>query len=568
MNTHADNKPSAFWRLLPAVAALAVALPAAAQNNPFKIDDQLYAVYQKATKMRYWHEGLQIADEMYRKAEAMGDRKAQCLALTLPVQYHYQIRTKDDTKFEAAVKRLQECSKKYGYIQYFYYAVSSRVNYLVAKKQQPSEALVYMEEMIEYARRNNHVYGIFSGLKDMAQFHRIHSENFLAIDNYRQAIELGNEYLPEQDMSPLYRRIAECYENIYDYDGMFYWAQSGLAAAKTKAARKSLVAKMAMAKFFGGDHDAFLRHYAEYGGIDSRTKDLIELEMLAAEAVCSGSYKRAYEAVKRIPDGLVDRKKVLLWMEVSRLEGDYKLIASNQRVYYRTRINNSDSVYAGGFGSIDSYITNLRIDYEHNLLESEHQRLENQRQLAGINNTKLELANTKLSLRNASLELARTRSNAEIMRLSLYRKRLETERLRGEIEAERAQKAIGDTFFTTCAALGAIMAIAILLYLRSRNRLLAKLEAANRRLERRKRQLTEAIDKIQTADRAKSAFIQNMGNDIRKPLENAVLSARLIATAHRKKPTQQLGTLNQELQSSTQTMLDIVADVLDKSKQL
>lgn len=323
-----------------------------------------------------------------------------------------------------------------------------------------------------------------------------------------------------------------------------------------------------MAKFFGGDHDAFLRYYAEYGDIDSRTKDLIELEMLAAEAVCSGSYERAFEAVNRIPDRLVDRKKVLLWMEVSRLEGDYKLIASNQRVYYRTRINNSDSVYAGGFGSIDSYITNLRIDYEHNLLESEHQRLENQRQLAGINNTKLELANTRLSLRNASLELARTRSNAEIMRLSLYRKRLETERLRGEIEAERAQKAIGDTFFTTCAALGAIMAIAILLYLRSRNRLLAKLEAANQRLERRKRQLTEAIDKIQTADRAKSAFIQNMGTDIRKPLENAVLSARLIATAHRKKPTQQLGTLNQELQSSTQTMLDIVADVLDKSKQL
>lgn len=568
MNTHADNKPSTFWRPLLAVAAFVVALPAAAQNNPFKINDQLYAIYQKATKVRYRHEGLAIADEMYRKAEAMGDRKAQCIALTLPIQYHYQIRAKDDSEFEAAVKRLQECSKKYGYMQYFYYAVSSRVNYITTRKNQPSEAIVYMEEMLEYARRNKHVYGIFSGLKDMAQFHRIHSENFLAIDNYRQAIELGNEYLPEQDMSPLYRRIAECYENIFDYDGMFYWAQRGLAAAKTKTAHKSLIAKMALAKFFGDNHDAFLRYYAEYGGIDSRTKDLVEMELLAADAVCSGSYIRAYEAVNRIPDRLIDRKKVLLWMEVARLEDDYKLIASNQRVYYRTRINNSDSVYAGGFGSIDSYITNLRIDYEHNLLESEHQRLENERQLAGINNTKLELANTRLSLRNASLELARTRSNAEIMRLSLYRKRLETERLRGEIEAERAQKAIGDTFFTTCAALGAIMAIAILLYLRSRNRLLAKLEAANRRLERRKRQLTEAIDKIQTADRAKSAFIQNMGNDIRKPLENAVLSARLIATAHRKKPTQQLGTLNQELHSSTQAMLDIVADVLDKSKQL
>lgn len=568
MTRHDDNPHTPLWRLFLLTVVLFAVLPAMSQNNPYKINDQLYAVYQKANKLRYKKEGLAVAAEMYRRAEAIGDRKAQCIALTMPVQYYYQTRSADGAEFERAVKQLQDCARKYGYMQYFYYAVSSRVLYLIAKKGQPVEALVYMEEMAEYARRNKHVYGIFSGLKDMAQFHRIHSENILAIDCYRQAIDLGSEYLPDQDMAPLYRKIAECCENIYDYNGMYDWARRGLAFCKTAASRKSLIAKMCVAAFFKGDSVMFRRHFAEYGEIDRRTTDLVEKELLAVKAVCDGDEGLAYEIVESIPDGVANRMKAQLWMEVARMMGQYDVMANNQRVFYRTRINNNDSVYSGGFGMIDSRFMNMRLTFENQQLESEHQRLENERQLADINNANLELANTRLLLRNSSLELARTKSQADIMRLSYSRKRLEAARLRSEIATAHARQAVGDTLFTACTAFGLLFLAAVGLYMRSRNKLMARLQATNRQLEMQHSQLAEALDRAQAADRAKSGFISNMGQDIRRPLDATVRSARMIAASRHTNDRPRVAELNRQLQHDTQAMLDIVAGVLEKANKL
>ena len=77
-----------------------------AQDNPYKIDHSLYLLYEEATKHRNNATGLEIADTIYTKAIRINDKKAQCLALTIPVIYYFN--NGKTELLEKAISRLQE----------------------------------------------------------------------------------------------------------------------------------------------------------------------------------------------------------------------------------------------------------------------------------------------------------------------------------------------------------------------------------------------------------------------------------------------------------------------------
>ena len=76
-----------IYRVICLLLLLGHFVPAEAQNNPYKIDDSLFPIYQRATKFRTRPEGVLMADTLYEKAVKLNDKKAQCLALTIPVIY-------------------------------------------------------------------------------------------------------------------------------------------------------------------------------------------------------------------------------------------------------------------------------------------------------------------------------------------------------------------------------------------------------------------------------------------------------------------------------------------------
>lgn len=94
-------------------------LPTKAQDNPYKIDHSLYLLYEEATKHRNNATGLEIADTIYTKAIRINDKKAQCLALTIPVIYYFN--NGKTELLEKAISRLQEISRKNNYLQYYYF---------------------------------------------------------------------------------------------------------------------------------------------------------------------------------------------------------------------------------------------------------------------------------------------------------------------------------------------------------------------------------------------------------------------------------------------------------------
>ena len=70
-------------RLCFLVLSVWVSLPSAAQNNPYKIDDALYPIYQRASKQARQQEGLLVADTLYQQALKLGDKKG-----TMPGIHH------------------------------------------------------------------------------------------------------------------------------------------------------------------------------------------------------------------------------------------------------------------------------------------------------------------------------------------------------------------------------------------------------------------------------------------------------------------------------------------------
>ena len=85
-------------------------ISAGAQNNPYKIDDSLYPIFQRAIKWRTQPQGLLIADTLYAEATQKKDKKAQCLALTIPVSFY--LSTNNYEKLEQAATRAKEEARK------------------------------------------------------------------------------------------------------------------------------------------------------------------------------------------------------------------------------------------------------------------------------------------------------------------------------------------------------------------------------------------------------------------------------------------------------------------------
>ena len=252
-----------WWRLLIIAAAMTAAYPCvaateAAIDNPYKIKDELYKMYMDAYKNRTSKNGITLSQRMYDRAVQMGDRKAQCIALTIPVIY-YTMHV-DEPEFEKALKALQDRALATGYEQYYYFGFTNKINMLINQKRL-YDAFNYAMQMEETTRKRNSMYGTFTALNALGLLHSQNYEYNLAIDCYQRALQLGTTYLKGQDMAPQYRKIAECYENLYDYHHMLEYAERGYNVSKSLVTKVRSLRGICYAAFMLGRYDTFMKFY-------------------------------------------------------------------------------------------------------------------------------------------------------------------------------------------------------------------------------------------------------------------------------------------------------------------
>lgn len=241
-----------------------VSLPAPAQDNPYKIDNALYPIYQRAVKLSRQPEGLAVADTLYRKAVELGDKKAQCLAYTIPLQYSGA--QDNDAQMEEAAENLKKISRANGYLQYYYHAWNNEIIYFL-NHDHSLIALQKAEKMKEHAFADHDDYGIWSCIRSMGHIYRSRGNHALSVKYYEEALDYMLENLPEQDPTQIYISLAECYRLRKEYDTALGYSLKGVKASKTGRTRVIALAEKCINLF----------HLKRTGEFDTCYKETMKL---------------------------------------------------------------------------------------------------------------------------------------------------------------------------------------------------------------------------------------------------------------------------------------------------
>lgn len=548
-------------------AVLSAAQICAAQNNPYKINDKLYKLYLDYYPQRTTEKGLEMGNELYRQAVAMGDRKAQCIALTIPLNYYY---LKDNQKaFERSLKTMQDKAIEYGYLQYYYYGVLSKTNFLIRDGKE-LEAYHYVVGMEKFARKHDHKYGVFTALNSIGLI-QVHRREFgIAANTFQEALQIGTTYLQGQDMAPVYRKISGCYEELYRYDLMLSYALKGYAVSKTPMSRQRILRYVAYAEYMLGNYEEFKKYADLYFKLrgsmpDVESNDFESCEMAILLALYNRDYATAEKYLNKVKvtDNIY---KMRLWVNYHYSKGNFEKVASLQKHAYHERIVIQDSVRSQSLAEINASLFNQKMMYEKQRLEIERQALVGEHQREALRHSHLQLANTELTLHNSSLELNRARSAADILKMSAANKQLEAAKLRGELQAAKSQKHFRDTIAVSAVGLGAFLIIGTIVWLWTHRRLMRRLNKVNDELARNNRELVQAKESAETADRVKTVFIQKMGDNLRDPLNTVKRLSNLIANGASTMTKDECRTYTNSIHSSTEKLLSLVGDVLDTAQ--
>ena len=552
------------WKhwMVSVMALAAMAMPVLAQNNEYKINDQLYPLYVRAHTARRTQQGLLIADTLYHRAILLKDKKAQCLALTIP--FLYQFYQKDRPTFEKRLKELQDKAIQTGYVQYYYFGVLNKVNYLL-NEDHWTEALDYTNDMLAYAKKHNHKYGIYVGYRSLGLIQFQRNATRQAIDAFHDAIKFGQEFLPEQDMAPNYRSIADAYKLTEDYGNMLDNVEKGLKIAKSTQTRNSLIMLKCYALFMLGREQEFLKYYDEAVkayGLDNKasinTSPLKELQVF--KCLIDGNYPKAMELIGQIePESQQMVLKVVYYNRI----GDFKKAQECLHKQFNMYKLRTEQVSTDALTEMNARLNN--------------QRLESEKQQTDYKNTKLELANTRLTLQNSSLELGQAKAaehlarlNADNYQLSYNNKQLEARRLRDSLEAQKAKREAEEKEMKTHnMTLRILLAVAIIIlaltfiYIYNVRRIARKLNLSNHHLRKTISELFVAKDKALQADKMKTMFIQNMSHEIRTPLNAIVGFSQLLAEMGDSLGEEEKKEMSESIINNSDLLTTLINDILD-----
>ena len=415
------DKMKRYTNILVLLLLTGLFIPAGAQNNPYKIDDSLYPFFQRATKLRTSPQGLLIADTLYAEATKKKDKKAQCLALTIPVSFYYS--SGNYEKLEQSASRLKEEARKNNYLQYYYSACTSEINWLL-NNGHSLRALHKAEEMKEQAFKDQHNYGIFSCIRTLGHIYYMRQNSEVAVEYYKNALEYMLKHLPEQDPSYLYMNLAEYYRKKDEGEIALEYNEKAVKTAKTNESRvASLMDKcqtlysMDLIDDFNTCYEECLQLVEQYGVI--RKSALLRLRI--CKLILDKKYDQAYIAADSIGSPL----QVYQILHVLYLKsGDYEKAYTYNKLIHKHQDSINRLVQSTDIAELNAQIGNERIKLDAKALEYK---------------------NAALNLRNTQLELERTKSqselekiNAENSKLVLKNRNLELARLNVEAEKQKA----------------------------------------------------------------------------------------------------------------------------------
>ena len=317
-----------FLPILLLLQAIGLPTICRAQNNPYKIKDELYAIYREGEKNRLHPHLFALVDSLYREAVRLDDKKAQCLAYTLPIKHYFS--KNDPVHLAEAKEKLKEIARKNGYLQYYYYGWNQYI-ILLQNRGMHITALDECAKMHEQALADNHPFGIFSCLRNMGHLQASRSNSSQAYNYYKQALDYLLKHMPEQDPAQLYSVLSEHHRTkTLQFDSAMYYCELGIRSARTEQPKAICKIQKALNLHSAERYEEFNAYVPEAleaarkAGLPDNNINLILLRTRIA--INEGDQAKAYRYVNMLTNqGDICRQRFI----VDRAFGDYESAVKN-----------------------------------------------------------------------------------------------------------------------------------------------------------------------------------------------------------------------------------------------
>ena len=522
--------------------------PTRAQDNPYKIDHSLYLLYEEATKSRNNATGLEIADTLYAKAIRINDKKAQCLALTIPVINYFN--NGKTELLEKSINRLQEVSRKNNYLQYYYFGSIYRVNYLM-NTGNTLRALQEAELTKEQAFADDYPYGISTCLRMMGNIYYARRETRTALDYYQQSLVYTQEKLPEQDLSYIYWNISMLQQILRQYEAAYENAEKGIKCAKTSTNKYACMLRKCTLLFVLEKDEEFKSYYQEcleatkkHG--ETRKNELNKLKIY--NYILNQQYDKAHAFAD---SAATFHDKIVYQTDIYAREEKYKEAFELLQRLHCLQDSLNQLVQTADLSEL-----NVRIGNE---------QLKRKAQSLQLENTQLNLQKTTLELQQTKSQMEIERMNAENSELLLRNRNLELAQFKVETEhkqslmvAKQAKSERQLMILKFILIFFCFFAVALTFYLYLRRKSIRQLQEKNE-------ELTIARDHAEQADKMKTHFIQNMSHEIRTPLNAIVGFSQLLSNPDLPLDDEEKQEFSSLVQHNSELLTTLVNDILDLS---
>lgn len=549
-----ENSTIPYTRQNKAAAVIAVLLMllaylhADAQNNPFKIQDNLYTEYQRLFAIRSTQEVLDGAERLYHQATLQGDSKAGCIALTLPLQYHFHNFTTLEA-FDKCAERLKSEAMRTGYLQYYFFASTQRVSVFI-KNQLFLLAIQTTKKHKEDAERLDNDYGRYTFIRCMAKIHEQQDDQPKAMEYYIRAYEFAKEKQMNQDMAPLCGHIADTYKEQGFNDKALEWCERGLADIANKNNTFPVVNTKLQLLFTMGKKDEFLSTYNKYKEyIDQRKKTLEWYKIEARRLCCEG---RQDEALKMASEHNEMGEWAKLRYNMAIQNDDYRKAIDYQRDYYtwfaKQHVGLSDPL---SMSELDATMETERLNLEKIQLEYANAQALLKNAEADKSLKTHETANMRMKAINDSAAMAQLKLDSAIA-AKKYAANASKENTARTL-AERRQTT--EAFAVTVAILLLIAAVVAVIFTRRRMKA----------TKRHNAELKAALDKAKQTQVMQDSFINNMSLEVRKPLNDIVGYARTLLDRPNELTTEQKTDISDGIGQNAEKLSEMVNVMLKKA---
>ena len=545
MNTRGHVRLLAFKLVLVGIISLFVSIDLAAQNNPYKIDDKLYDYYKRATQLKRYKKCLAIADTMYNMSVLSGDKKAECLALSLYIN-HYNI-TREDAEFDKAVERLAREAERNGQMKYYYFARSSKITYEINK----NHFLIALQETESLRKRaiiDNDYYGQMVAIRALGNIYMMTRNYEMAVKYLKESLDIMLNHLPDQDHSAAYMRLSKCYLLQYKLAEAIEAGETGLALVKNPNNYFSILDILLKAYFEAKEYDKYNEVYDRYKQyIDTQGASLEQKHLRVLKELTKGNTDEAARIAYRDSKapGIATVTKLMM------TRGEYREALNAIRKFNRARdsvdINESPALQ---ISEIDASLEKGELSLNRLRLEYEMAQQQLQQSAAEAELEVRKKANTTMQLANDSLLIERMKADSLRLVNEHATHDMELAIIKSEAHTRRIISLVAWLAFII------VLSYAIVAFVRSRLHL--------RKLNAKNQELTEALDHAQELERMKSAFTKNLSHDIRTPL-NAVVGFSELMLNGEGLSEDDKAEIKEKIEENSNVLTTIVNDVLQLS---